>query len=101
MLKSLASAAPGVSSTPVEEDGLDPSDDDEPSSVGTLAEWLQNLQVNPSLPHYLGKSCGGRLVQTAIGFKNDVVADGHSQPLDRISALRARRPEFWQMDPVC
>jgi hypothetical protein len=83
-----------------DDDDLVPSDDEVPADF-SLSKWLQELQLNPAGPRFVGKSSGVRLVKNALALKHDLTGIPKKDPKVLMRELQGRRPEYWNVHPVC
>ena len=85
--------------TAVDEDDLDPSDD-EITTRNTLAASFNDISLYSGHDHFLGKSSSLMFLQTALDMKHEYVSP--SAPLQaRQPLLASMRPEFWHEHAVC
>lgn len=91
-----------------DDDGLAPpcsqDEDDAATSDYTTKNIAENLKshLRQDFMNYrfFGKSSGVMLIQTAIDLKNEYVGIASELPIKR-PMVGLKRPEFWNVRPVC
>lgn len=68
------------------------SDDDD--FLGLTAS-LQQLELNPTLPRFFGKSSGARLVKSAMAMKSNITGAEAPSLSEITQIMRSRCPELW------
>ena len=87
---------------PVDDDDLDPSDDDQLTKVNTLEKRMKEVSIDPLHPRFFGKSSSVMFLQTAMALKQTYAPEPAPavHPDGRRKVAPCKRPEYWRAHSV-
>ncbi|KIP05402.1 hypothetical protein PHLGIDRAFT_60579, partial [Phlebiopsis gigantea 11061_1 CR5-6] len=83
---------------PVDDDDLDPSDDEQINKVNTLEKRMKEVSIDPLHPRFFGKSSSVMFLQTAMALKQTYAPEPAPavHPDGRRKVAPCKRPEYWR-----